>query len=243
MSAYHDFLRSLLPGNYALTKSMELTRVRNSGTLWYTKKFLTLYYYVFLSPDITTTRYQQEVIAIFDRYIASLPEEVQDRAAAYFYPEYEAINFKSERFNLFSNFAGCHHFATQDEKQAYEQNARKYYFSLLMGSGGQKGVKKLLKEAVQRPGFVYSTENINAVILDSAIRVCMQEANAKGQIRRDNSVKYILSGETMERARSLALLHPVSEADIRQLNAEYPHAKPNYRGIANDMIAFIRNER
>lgn len=242
MSAYQDFLRSLLPGNYALTKSMELTRVQNSGTLWYTKKFLTLYYYVFLSPDIMTTLYRQEVIDIFDRYIESLPEEVQDRAKAYFYPEYEAINFKSERFNLFSNFASYHHFATRDEKQTYEQNAKKYYFSLLMGSGGQTGVKKLLKEAVQRPGFVYSTENIDAIILDSAIDVCMREANAGGQIR-DNSVKYILSGETMERACSRALLHPVDEADIRQLNEEYPHDNPNYRGIENDMVAFIRNER
>ena len=41
---YDEFANSLLPGNYALTKSMELTKVQNSGTLWYTKKFLTLYY-------------------------------------------------------------------------------------------------------------------------------------------------------------------------------------------------------
>ena len=51
MALYDDFYESLLPGNYALTKSMELTKVSNSGTLWYTKKFLTLYYFIFLSIE------------------------------------------------------------------------------------------------------------------------------------------------------------------------------------------------
>lgn len=37
---YESFYSSVLPGNYALTKSMELTRETTSGTLWYTKKFL-----------------------------------------------------------------------------------------------------------------------------------------------------------------------------------------------------------
>ncbi|HOO06823.1 MAG TPA: hypothetical protein PLH83_10110, partial [Ruminococcus sp.] len=48
MSLYSDFYSRLLPGNYALTKSMELTKIHNSGTLWYTKKSLTLYYFI---PD------------------------------------------------------------------------------------------------------------------------------------------------------------------------------------------------
>lgn len=98
---YDEFANSLLPGNYALTKSMELTKVQNSGTLWYTKKFLTLYYYIFLSNDIMTKTYQQKVIEIFDDFINSLPSEVQENAERYFYPENEAINFKSEHFNLF----------------------------------------------------------------------------------------------------------------------------------------------
>ena len=62
MPPYDDFFDTLLPGNYALTKSMELTRVTNSGTLWYTKKFLTLYYYVFLSNDIETSAYRPAVV-------------------------------------------------------------------------------------------------------------------------------------------------------------------------------------
>lgn len=242
MSIYDKFLQSLLPGNYALTKSMELTKVQDAGTLWYTKKFLTLYYYVFLSNDIMTTAYQQAVIAVFDNYIQSLPEEIQESARKYFYPENDAINFKSDNFNLFSNFASYNMFANQEERRSYYQSAKKYYFSLLMGSGGQTGIKKMLKEAVQRPGFVYSHANIDEIILQSAIDVCMREANAEREIS-DNSVKYILSEKAMERACQMAALHPVDEADIRQLNRDYPCNRPNYRGIENDMIAFIRNER
>lgn len=167
---------SLLPGNYALTKSMELTKVQNSGTLWYTKKFLTLYYYIFLSNDIMTKTYQQKVIEIFDDFINSLPSEVQENAERYFYPENEAINFKYEHFNLFSNFASYNIFENQDERNSYYQSAKKYYFSLLMGSGGQSGVKKMLKEAVQEPGFVYSRKNIDNIILSAVIDVCIRTA-------------------------------------------------------------------
>jgi len=239
---YNDFLESLLPGNYALTKSMELTKVQDSGTLWYTKKFLTLYYYIFLSNDIMTTAYRQAVIEIFDNYIESLPEDIQESAKTYFYPENDAINFKSDRFNLFSNFASYNMFANQEERRSYYQSAKKYYFSLLMGSGGQTGIKRMLKEAVQQPGFVYSHANIDEAILRAAIDVCMREANTEQAIA-DNSVKYILSDEAMAQACQMAARHPVDEADIRQLNRDYPHNRPNYRGIENDMIAFIRNER
>lgn len=86
MPPYDDFFDTLLPGNYALTKSMELTRVTNSGTLWYTKKFLTLYYYVFLSNDIETSAYRPAVVEIFDRYIASLPEAVRESAERFSTP-------------------------------------------------------------------------------------------------------------------------------------------------------------
>lgn len=242
MPVYDAFLQSLLPGNYALTKSMELTKVQDAGTLWYTKKFLTLYYYIFLSNDIMTTAYRQAVTEIFDNYIESLPETVRESAEAYFYPENEAINFKSENFNLFPNFASHNLFATQEERNAYHQSAKKYYFSLLMGSGGQGGIKKMLKEAVQRPGFVYSHENIDEIILQAAITVCAREANEAQEIS-DNSLKYILSEETMERACQMAAHGPVDEAAVRQLNRDHPHNRPNYRGIENDMIAFIRNER
>lgn len=242
MAVYDDFLHSLLPGNYALTKSMEITKIRDSGTLWYMKKFLTLYYYIFLTNDILTTSYQRSVIDIFDSYIASLDEDVRPRAEAYFYPNNEAINFKSENFNLYTDFASYHTFRTQIEREKYYQSAKKYYFSLLMGSGGQTGIKQKLKEAVQRTGFVYSHENIDEIILNAAIDICMRDVNANQQIN-DNSVKYVISQQAIDRACLMAAHHPVDESDIRQLNEDYPHENPNYRGIENDMVAFIRNER
>ena len=137
MPPYDDFFDTLLPGNYALTKSMELTRVTNSGTLWYTKKFLTLYYYVFLSNDIETSAYRPAVVEIFDRYIASLPEAVRESAERFFYPDDGAINFKSEDFNLFANFAGRRVFGARAERTEYLRGAKKYYFALLMGDRHQ----------------------------------------------------------------------------------------------------------
>lgn len=101
VSLYDDFTKSLLPGNYALTKSMELTKIKSSGTLWYTKKFLTLYYYIFLSGNIMTAAYRDEIVEIFDRYIESLPSAVQPAASRFFFPKTEAINLKSAGFNLF----------------------------------------------------------------------------------------------------------------------------------------------
>lgn len=242
MLTYRDFLNTVLPGNYALTKSMELTKVSDSGTLWYTKKFLTLYYFIFLSNDIMTLEYKNKVIRIFDNYIDNLPEEIKDKATLYFYPENESINFKSDNFNLFSNFASHNLFLTQDERVDYYQSAKKYYFSLLMGSGGQTGIKKKLKEAVQQPGFVYSHDNIDSIIFKAAIESCKNEANINQRIT-DNSVKYILSERTMSEACRLANTRLVNDEDIIYLNRKYPKTNPKYRSIENDMIAFIRNER
>lgn len=242
MALYDDFYDSLLPGNYALTKSMELTKVGDSGTLWYTKKFLTLYYFIFLSNDIMTMAYKDKVIEIFDSYIASLDATVRDAAKLYFYPENEAINFKSADFNYFSNFASATYHADQTALTEYYQSAKKYYFSLLMGSGGQTGIKKQLKEAVQQPGFVYSHANIDSIILRSAIDVCIKDANALHSIR-DNSIKYIISDEAIDKICEISCRKAVDESDIHQAMTEFPNNNPKYRGIESDMIAFIRNER
>lgn len=242
MALYNDFINSLLPGNYALTKSMELTKISDSGTLWYTKKFLTLYYFIFLSNDIMTMSYKEKVIQIFDSFIATVDESVRDIAERYFYPYNDSINFKSDNFNYFSNFASVTEHANQNERNEYYQSAKKYYFSLLMGSGGQTGIKKKLKEAVQRPGFVYSHTNLDEIILNAAIDGCMRDANALHRMR-DNSVKYIISNEAINAICALSNTHDVDESDIRQAMIDYPHENPKYRGIENDMIAFIRNER
>ena len=242
MALYDDFYESLLPGNYALTKSMEITKVSDSGTLWYTKKFLTLYYFIFLSNDIMTMAYKDKVVEIFDNYIASLDETVRDTAELYFYPENEAINFKSANFNYFCNFASATGHADQTALIKYYQSAKKYYFALLMGSGGQTGIKKQLKESVQQPGFVYSHDNIDNIILRSAIDGCMRDANALHCIR-DNSIKYIISDEAIDKICEISSIRAIDESDIRQAMIDFPNNNPRYRVIENDMIAFIRNER
>lgn len=86
MFTYEDFKKSLLPGNYALTKSMEITKVKSSGTLWYTKKFIVLYYYVFLSNELMTREYIGKVNESFRNYIDGLDDAVKADAERFFIP-------------------------------------------------------------------------------------------------------------------------------------------------------------
>ncbi len=242
MSLYDEFVDGLLPGNYALTKSMELTKIKSSGTLWYTKKFLTLYYYIFLSGDIMTRSYKDEIIKIFDRYIESLPSAVQPAASRFFYPEADAVNPKSASFNFFSAFAGYSDFSSPSERQDYYNKAKKYYFALLMGSGGQTGVKKLLKKVISSPEFVYSPDAMKKAISDCAEKALLDDVNTKHKIS-DNSIKYIFSANAIEKLCLLSLTRPVKREDILSFSTAFPLDKPNFSSIANDMIAFIRNER
>ncbi len=242
MSLYEDFTGTLLPGNYALTKSMELTKKDSSGTLWYTKKFLVLYYYIFLTDDIFTKTYIKEATAAFDHYIETMYEDVKETAHQYFYPDNPGINMKDPAFKTFAAFAGKTDFETKKERQKYIQDARKYYFALLMGSGGQSGVKKSLKEYLSREQFAYSQENIKKALKASAIRVCVKEGKQGGQIR-DNSLKYLLSEKAMEELRGISQKRDVTAKDVKEIMEKYPHPAPNFLGIANDMPAFIRNER
>ena len=242
MSHVQTFIDSLLPGNYALTKSMELTKESRCGTLWYTKKFLVLYYYVFLSEDIQTLAYINKATAIFDRYLDSLPPRVREDARAFFDPDNPAINLKSDLFKSFSAFAGQLEFQSAEERDTYYQNAKLCYFTLLMDSGGQRGVKKMLKEALQRPGFIYSEAAIQAELLDAAIRTAVEDCLSEGKIK-DNSVKYLLSAEAMERITASAYEYTLSYEEALGIVREFPKASPKYRSIENDMVAFIRNER
>ena len=43
-----EFVDKILPGNYWLSKSMEFVKIKSSGTLWYLKKWIVYYYYIFL---------------------------------------------------------------------------------------------------------------------------------------------------------------------------------------------------
>ena len=150
------FIDSLIPGNYFITKSMELTKSQTSGTLWYTKKFIVLYYYIFLNGNINTLATAREICDIFDSYINSLPKGLQKNAKEYFYASHTVADLRSADFKLFGKFAGTKQFPSDAERIAYFESAKKYYFAFLMGSGGQSGVNRWIKDHLYTTDFAYS---------------------------------------------------------------------------------------
>ena len=160
------FIDSLIPGNYFITKSMELTKSQTSGTLWYTKKFIVLYYYIFLNGNINTLATAKEICDIFDVYIDSLPEDLQENAREYFYSSHRAADLRDESFKLFGAFAGTRRFSSDNERIAYFESAKKYYFAFLMESGGQSGVNRWVKEHLYADDFSYC--NIEDIIIEWA---------------------------------------------------------------------------
>ena len=158
------FISSLVPGNYYLTKSMELSRIQTSGTLWYIKKFLVLYYYIFLADNITVRSTVTEICAIFDDYIDSLPRSLHRAAKEFFYSSSPVANLKSSQFRLFDDFAGNRRFGDSQERSDYIEMAKKYYFAFLMESGGQSGVKAHIKSHLYRPDF--SFDQIDTIIIN-----------------------------------------------------------------------------
>ena len=148
---YELFRDNLLPGNYALTKSMEFNKVGNCGTLWYLKKFIVLYNLIFLSGrEIEFSGYIDRTKAIFDSYISSLPAEVRAEAEEFFFPSAYGgvINLKSPNFKTFKSLCGSPVFANATEERDWTDRAKKYYFVFLMDLGGQSGVKKHIRDAL-----------------------------------------------------------------------------------------------
>ena len=162
----NDFIKSLVPGNYFITKSMELTKVQSSGTLWYIKKFLVLYYYIFLKDNILTLNVAQEICHIFDNFIESLPTNLQPAAKEFFYASEEVADLRSERFKLFNKFAGYSQFENDNAKNSYYESAKKYYFAFLMGSGGQSGVNSYIKNRLYDDDF--SFDRIDGIVTEWA---------------------------------------------------------------------------
>jgi 5-methylcytosine-specific restriction endonuclease McrA len=157
-----QFINQLVPANYFLTKSMELTKVNSSGTLWYTKKFLVYYYYIFLSDNITVRDDVTAICDVFNKYIDSLPKKVQSDATKFFYASKKTADLRSDKFRLFYDFAGSPTFQNDREKTDYYEMAKKYYFAFLMESGGQSGVKAYIKEKLYQSNFCFS--NIDSII-------------------------------------------------------------------------------
>ena len=151
-----QFISTLVPGNYYLTKSMELSRIQTSGTLWYTKKFLVLYYYIFLADNITVVDTVSEICDIFDNYIESLPANLRQAASGFFYSSKPVANLKSPDFRLFDDFVGNRRFANNQARIDFIEMAKKYYFAFLMESGGQSGVKAEIKRHLYEQDFTFT---------------------------------------------------------------------------------------
>jgi hypothetical protein len=145
-----NFLETILPANYWLSKSMEFTKRNSCGTLWYLKKWFTCYYFVFLKDEIFEKDYK-EMIKIFENFIQSLPKEIQKEAENYFF---EVDIRKANVTKLAAFIATKGTFENETDKKYYENNAKKFYFMYLMNLGGQSGYKKMIKEFIEQ-GFTY----------------------------------------------------------------------------------------
>lgn len=251
-----QFEETLLPGNYALTKSMELTKINSSGTLWYIKKYIVLYYYIFLSRDIYTDEYVRKVISSFDRYIESLDESIKKKAEEFFYPNDDAINFKSLKFKKFRRFACENAFSNADEERSYFQNAKKCYFALLMGTGGQSGIKEKVIQEIKKEGFYYTSSNIKNIIMNATICVCTEEAN-NGEVFHKGDVARIISKKAVEEINRIIKNRKIKRDEVSEIINNYPCSEeypgeygsnsnllsPQILGVENDCFASVRNER
>jgi len=140
-----EFLSSLLPGNYWITKSMEFSKTNSSGTLWYLKKWFVYYYFIFFKKTIHEDDYIQ-IADNFDKFIASLDPLVQDKAKEFFYEVDIKTNFT--RMNAFCDTSGTIFSSAREEAQSITE-AKKFYFMYIMGIGGQSGYKKEILELIQ----------------------------------------------------------------------------------------------
>src|SRR5665648_89557 len=95
-----EFINSILPGNYWLTKSMEFVKIKSSGTLWYLKKWIVYYYYIFMKKNTLYQEDYEEITYIFESFINSLEEKVRDDARKLFFN----IDIKSNSFIKFRDF-------------------------------------------------------------------------------------------------------------------------------------------
>ena len=147
-----QFISDITPSNYFITKSMEISKVSNSGTLWYTKKYLVLYDAIFLSKKINTADGIYEIRKNFENYISTLPKSQQKEATLFFFPEHADLRGD---FRTYNDFAGI--VSLNEDIHHYYSTVDKYYFVYLMNTGGQSGVKAYIKEKLYQPDFVVSS--------------------------------------------------------------------------------------
>lgn len=151
-----NIIEKITPGNYWLTKSMEFNRVNSSGTLWYLKKWVVYYYYVFMKGSLYTKDYN-EIKLIFINYINSLPVQLRDSATNFFFKvDIREVGL----FNSYQDFINdIPVFNSPSDEREYRLKSKKFYFLYLMSIGGQAGYKKFTKELVDNGNAFNSTLN------------------------------------------------------------------------------------
>ena len=136
------FHNNILPGNYWLTKSMEFVKKQSSGTLWYLKKWITYYNYIFFKDSLYDEDYS-EISHIFNNFICSLDKKIQKDAWNFFFD----VDINSQNFIKFNKFIKTN-ISSRDQYNDFILTAKKFYFIYVMGIGGQSGYKKFIKDKI-----------------------------------------------------------------------------------------------
>lgn len=216
-----DFKESIIPCNYFLTKSMEFTRETVSGTLWYLKKYLVLYYNIFLNDGVSTEEGIKKIINIFESFIESLPEASREDAIKFFFPQ--EVDLRNN-YNKFVDFKGNLTFENITEQNEYINIAKKYYFVYLMQIGGQSGVKRYIREHLYRSDFcMKDMDNIIGEYLkehpDTRYNIAQIKSDYHAALRNERQILwyygFVHSKSTGSSDTEFSSLTPVGEAAIK----------------------------
>lgn len=216
-----NFKESIIPCNYFLTKSMEFTKETVSGTLWYLKKYLVLYYNIFLNDGVSTEDGIRKIINIFESFIQSLPEESREDATKFFFPD--EVDLRNN-YNKFVNFKGNLMFSNIADQNDYMNIVKKYYFVYLMQIGGQSGVKKHIREHLYSNDF--SMEKIDDIIdeylkkhPDIRYNIAQIKSDYHAALRNERQILwyygFVHSKSTGSADIEFSSLTPVGEAAIK----------------------------
>lgn len=241
VSILENFINSIIPGNYAITKSMEFSKVSSAGTLWYLKKFFVYYYYIFFKDDLYDNDYD-EITEIFNEFIKSLSDEVKAEACSYFFDR-KCLNLQE-----FLNTNG-YNFSNAREKEQFILRAKKAYFVSLMNLGGQSGYKAKFRSILEDgKSYLEATDIIKQEMLaagenDFAIRELLNDYPAPLRNERQIFFYYgLFHGQQQDVEgfhRMTAVGKAIIKANFHELLLIWEHQK--LKRISQSPITEIKN--
>jgi len=229
----NKFEQTILPGNYTLTKSYEISKITKSGSLWYIKKWIVLYYYIFSLRDKDNKNrpvkdYISRICDEFDSYIDSMPNELKSEAKKFFYPEGVFSDFKNKDVKDFLEFAP----ERSDKDSKYYKRARKAYFCTLMGIGGQSGIKKELKKILEKDG--YNIDKLYNTVITSLPKLLLKDKGAESDIIK------LISKDGLKKIKSYK---KTSSTRITKACEKYLNKNFDVEKLICEFDAPLRNER